>query len=394
MDIADVVIVGAGVNGLSTAFHLAKAGVKKIVVVERSHLAAGASGKSGALVRMHYTNEPETKLAVESFKYFSNWREMVGGDCGLQQVGLLVFTPPEYHHHLEHNVAMQKRLGANAHVVKAEDVSQIDPHVWCGDVSHVAYEPESGYADPNATAFSFAKAAAELGVEFRLETTVTKILTDEDKVKGVETTDGSIMAPVVLVAAGAWANDLLLPLGIDLGTRPALARVTLFRWPPERSGRHMTYIDHIAHTWIRPEGESRTLIGAEFGIRHDANPYDFSEAVSQDYINLCREQLVRRFPVMRHSTMRGNWAGILMESPDSRPIIDQVPQYDGLFCMTGDSGTSFKTSPAIGKCLSEWITEGQAKSVDLTPFRSTRFAEGKPWVDEFDYGLRNLTISR
>lgn len=391
---ADVVIVGAGVNGLSTAFHLAKSGVKKVIVVERQHLAAGASGKSGALVRMHYTNEPETRLALESFKYFTHWEDMVGGQCGLQQVGLLVFTPPQYYHHLQQNVAMHQKLGANAHIITADDVSQIDPHVWCGDVTHLAYEPDSGYADPNATAFSFAHAASELGVEFRLGTTVTKVLTSEERVTGVETSAGVIESPIVLVAAGAWANQLLTPLGIDLGTVPSLARVTLFRWPPERSSKHMTYIDHIHHTWMRPEGESRTLIGAEFGIRRHENPDQFSEAVTQDYIDLCREQLVRRFPIMHHSTMRGNWSGILMESPDSRPIIDQLPQYQGLFCMTGDSGTSFKTSPAIGKCLSEWIAEGKSHTVDLTPFRSTRFAEGKPWTDEFDYGLLNMTISR
>jgi len=76
---------------------------------------------------------------------------------------------------------------------------------------------------------------------------------------------------------------------------------------------------------------------------------------------------------MKHSTMRGAWAGVLMRSRDSRPIIDRLAHYDGLFCMAADSGTSFKTGPAIGKCLAEWITEGEAKTVDLTSLRSTRF---------------------
>jgi len=78
------------------------------------------------------------------------------------------------------------------------------------------------------------------------------------------------------------------------------------------------------------------------------------------------------------ATMRGGWAGMIMMSPDGRPIIDQIPAVAGLYCMLGDSGTSFKTSPAIGKCLAEWIVDGKPKTVDLTPFRSTRFAEGKP----------------
>jgi len=97
---------------------------------------------------------------------------------------------------------------------------------------------------------------------------------------------------------------------------------------------------------------------------------------------------------MRHGTVRGNWQGVIMRSPDSVPIIDRIPAYAGLFCMTGDSGTSFKTSPAIGKCLAEWIVDGAPKTVDLRPFRSTRFAEGQPWIDEHAYGPTPTTISR
>lgn len=391
---ADVVIVGAGVTGTSTAFHLAKMGVKNITVVEKSHLAAGATGKSGALVRMHYTNEHETRLAVESLRYFQNWGDMVGGDCGFNAVGLLVFAPQEYHHHLEANVKMQRRLGVNAQIITAQDALDLDPSVSVHDVTHLAYESDAGYADANATTFALAQAAKDLGVDFLLDTSVHSVLTEHGKVVGADTSAGPIDAPVVLIAAGAWANQIFAPLGIELGVVPSLARVTVFRWPPERSSQHMTYIDHINHTWVRPVDGNSTLIGAEFGVRHGADPLDFSEAVSQDYIDLCRQQVVNRFPVMRHSTMRGNWAGILMRSPDSRPILDQLPQYDGLFCITGDSGTSFKTAPAIGKCMAEWITEGSPSTVDLSSFRASRFDDGGLWQDEFDYGLRRATISR
>jgi sarcosine oxidase subunit beta len=391
---ADVVVIGAGANGTSTAFHLAKAGAKNVVVVEQRHIGAGATGKSGALVRMHYTNEPETRLAVESLKYFANWRDAVGGECGFQRVGMLVFTPPEFRHHLEANVAMQQRVGANARVISPEEARELDPALALDDVTGVAYEPDSGYADPNATAYAFARAAMDRGVEFRLETPVTRVLTAGEQVRGVETANGTIEAPVVVVIAGAWANQLLNPLGVDLGLTPRLARVTIFRWAFERSPRHCTYIDRINHTWARPVDGNCTLIGGEEGVRRHDDPDNFGEAVDQEFVESCRRRLVERWPVMRHSTMRGNWAGILMGSPDDRPIVDRLPQYEGLYCMAGDSGTSFKTSPAIGRCLAEWITEGKPRTVDLYPFRSTRFAEGKPWRDETDYGVEQATISR
>src|SRR6476659_6560022 len=165
VETADVIVVGAGANGSSTAFHLARAGAGKVVVVERGHLAAGATGKSGALVRMHYTNEPETRLAVESHKYFTNWADLVGGECGFRQIGLLTFAPPEYRDHLEANVAMQREVGADARIITPEDALELDPSLYVGDVTAVAYEPLAGYADPNATTYSFARAAMDRGVE-------------------------------------------------------------------------------------------------------------------------------------------------------------------------------------------------------------------------------------
>jgi sarcosine oxidase subunit beta len=292
---------------------------------------------------------------------------------------------------------MHRRVGANACVITGAEAQQIDPSLDVSDVTHVGYEPESGFADPNATAFSFARAAMNHGVEIQLETPVTSIRTEGERVTGVETSKGTIATPRVVIAAGAWANHLFQPLGIDLGLVPTLARIAIFRWAFDRFAKPLTYIDYLNHTWGRPHDGNSTLFGAEVPQDTDAprgDPNNYVEAVSQDYIELCRRKITSRFPVMRHSTVRGNWQGILMMSPDSRPIIGQLPQYDGLYCMAGDSGTSFKTSPAIGKCLAELITEGQATTVDLTPFRASRFAEGKPWRDEFDYGLERATISR
>jgi sarcosine oxidase subunit beta len=182
---------------------------------------------------------------------------------------------------------------------------------------------------------------------------------------------------------------------LDFGLLPSLARISIFRWALERAPGHPTYIDRVNHTWARPIDGNCTLIGVESGVSPlRGDPETYAEAVDPDYVGTCRDRLTRRFPVMRHGTMRGNWQGILMRSPDSRPIIDRIDRYAGLYCMTGDSGTSFKTSPAIGKCLAEWIVDGAPRTVDLTPFRSSRFAEGKPWIDEHDYGPVRATISR
>jgi sarcosine oxidase subunit beta len=393
MATAEVVVIGGGVNGASIAYHLAQAGMKDVVLVERAHLGSGASGKSGALVRMHYTNPYESKLAYESLKVFNNWGEIVGGECGFKKIGFFQIVAPEYEALLRQNIEDQQRIGIDTQVISAKDLKELEPEANVDGLTYVGYEENSGYADPNATTYGFAKRAQDLGVRFMLHTTVTAIRTEHDRVVGVETTAGPIDAPIVVLAGGAWADRLLKPIGLDLGLISYRSQVVIFRRPFGLKGPRHVFIDTIVNSWFRPEGDSGILIGAESGGT-GVDPDTFDEALDGNQVELAREKLAKRFPAVRQATMRGGWAGMYMLSPDHHPIIDQPPAVPGLFIMAGDSGTSFKTSPAIGMCLSEWITTGEPITADLTPFRASRFAEGKPWHDETDYGYRGRTISR
>ncbi len=393
MERADAVVIGGGVNGLSVAYHLALMGMSRVVLVERRHLAAGATGKSGALVRTHYTNEPETRLAHESLKVFAHWADVIGGDCGFRPVGLVVLVPGRLRAHLEANVAMHRRVGVETSLVSPEEAREVAPGLYCGDTDAIAYEPASGYADPNLTAYALADAARRLGVELRLGTTGTAVRVDAGRVSGVATSHGEIAAPVVVVAAGAWADSLLEPLGIRLGLRPVHARVVLFRPAYGQPPLATTVIDHVYSSWFRPDG-TRTLVGAEVGTERDVDPDAAPEGVGPEYIAFCHRQMVKRFPGMRQSTTRGSWAGVITMSPDARPLIGALPGYEGLYCVAGDSGTSFKTAPAIGRSLAELVTEGASRTADLTPFRPARVAEGALWRDEHDYELAAPTISR
>jgi len=390
---ADVIVVGGGVNGASTAFHLASRGVKNVLLLERHHLGAGATGKSGSLVRMHYTNEPESKLAFESLKIFRDFRNVVGGDCGFEAIGFLQIVPKGYEAALARNVARQRGLGINTEVVTPDRLTDLLPGCRTDDVGAAAWEPDSGFADPNATTFAFAEAARRLGATIQTGCKVTRILTQRGRVVGVETAAGRVDAPTVVLVPGAWAGSLLAPLGLEFGLVPHRIQITIFRWPAGYTRRHCVVIDAIHQSWLRPEGTATTLIGVELGAGH-ADPNAFDEGVDPDFVATCRTALAGRLPIMSEATMRGGWAGMIMMSADGRPIIDQIPSVAGLYCMLGDSGTSFKTSPAIGKCLAEWIVDGKPRTVDVTPFRSTRFAEKQPWHDADHYGGQGLTISR
>jgi sarcosine oxidase, subunit beta len=396
---ADVVVIGGGVNGASTAFQLTKRGVRNVVLLERRQLGAGASGKSGALVRCHYRNPYESKLTYESLKVFTNWEEEVGvGSPGFEATGFIQVVAPADEANLRANVADQQAIGIDTRVVSADELRAIEPLMRTDDLSYCAYEPGSGFADPNATLYGFAAAAEIRGATICTNTAATAIVRDARGVSGVETDQGTIATRTVVLAGGAWADRLLTPLGIDLGLTPKRAQVVLFRWPPsvDPTRRHCTVIDGSgSHSWFRVEGFASTLVGGEGGVT-GVDPDTLRETVDEETVDATRRLLAHRFPAFAQATMRGGWAGVYMVSPDSHPIIDHCGDVPGLYVMAGDSGTSFKTSPAIGIVLAEWITEGKPKLLDMTPFRMTRFAEGKPWVDERAYSdtRQQLTISR
>ena len=392
---ADIVIVGAGVNGLATAYELSKRGAGRIIVLERKHIGAGASGKSGALVRQHYTNTDEAKLTLHSLPIFQHWREIIGyGDCGFQQPGFLRIVGEQDEANLRENVADLQEAGIRTWTVTPEDVRDLEPLLRTDDITLAAFEPDAGYADPNATMFGYAKAAAANGVEIVTDCEVLGISSVGGKVSGVRTSQGEIASNTVLVAAGAWADRLLSPLGLDVGMVPYKSQVVVFRHPidMDSSRKHHVVIDTINQSWLRPEGENGTLIGIEFADRR-GDPDSYPQFPPPDYVAAAQQALAARFPVFENATMRGGWTGVYMMSPDHHPLIGALPELDGLYVMAGDSGSSFKTAPATGICLAELILDGKSKLVDLTPFRPGRFAEGKPWYDERPYGESPLDLS-
>jgi len=380
---ADAIIIGGGVHGASLAFHLAQRGIKS-VVLERRFIASGATGRSSGLVRMHYDLEPESRLAWESFQYFRNWAEMVGGECGFTRTGFLQFVRPQYVDQLRANVTMHQRIGIPSLVITADDVHRLAPAFKTDDIEYAAYEPESGYADPSSTTQTLLDSARRRGARLVQDCEVLGMQIKGDRVIGVRTSQGEFSSAVVVNAAGAWAAQVGQMAGLDLPVTTWQHDTMFIRRPKDLGYTHPTVIDFPNEMYFRPETGGLTLVGLE-----DANPIGESPEGDTDharpgFVERAVERICRRIPGMDRGSLHSAHGGYDGITPDQRAILGPSG-LDGFYLACGFSGTGFKIAPAAGACMAELIVDGQAKTVDIAPFRLERFSEGKLLTGKHSY---------
>jgi sarcosine oxidase subunit beta len=381
----DVIIIGGGIHGASLAFHLARRGVQ-VSVLEKRFVAAGATGRSSGLVRMHYDTQVNSRLAWESFRYFRNWAEMVGGGsgCGFTRTGFIQIVAREHADALRANVAMQQGLGIPSLVVSADDVHRLAPSFATDDFDIAAYEPESGYAAPSDAAMSLMNAARERGAKLVQDCEVTGLELSGGRITGVQTTVGAYAAPIVVNAAGAWAAKLNRLAGLDLPYDTWRHDTMFVQRPPAIGPTHPTVIDFPRELYFRPEGSGLTLVGLEDGNPLGENPDSDTEHAKAGFVERAIERICERIPAMEQGHLHSAHGGYDGITPDQNPLLGPAGP-DGFYLDCGFSGTGFKTAPAVGLCMAEWILDGMAKTVDISPFTPLRFQAGRPVTGEHSY---------
>lgn len=382
-DTFDVIVIGAGVHGASTAFHLAERGAK-VLVLERAAAASGATGRSSGLVRMHYDLKAESALAWRSYDYFINWAARVGGECGFVKTGFVRIVPPTQEANLRANVADQHELGIATSIISASDVQALAPMLTTDDFNIAAYEPHSGYADPTSTCNSLLAAARRLGATYRHSTPVEAIEVEAGRVVGVRTANGSISASTVVLAAGGWSGALAKSAGVDTDIKVWHHDTGFLRRPAGDDSGLPVVIDDINELYFRPEGAGLALIGLEDGNRVDDRPGDDARS-DPAFVEHMVDRLTRRVPDYAQAGFQGAHGGSDGITPDQRMIVGRYGP-DGLVFQTGMSGTGFKIAPAVGLAVSELVLDGTAHSVDISLFDPGRFAAGKPLRGDHPYG--------
>ena len=375
MQTADVVVIGGGVNGASAAMHLARRGAGKVVLVERGHLASGATGRSAAMIRELYSHPTLVRMATESSAVFRNFAEEVGGDAGFRRSGRVLLFGETDKSAAEATVAMNRELGVDVSLISPAEVGEILPQAHLDDVAVGIWEPGSGYADPVATTYAFAAEARRHGAEILTNTAATGFRVEGGRLKGVVTAAGVIETQTALNATGAWGNllgDTVFPI------RPTRVQVVRLRRPPALESLTVNVIDHVTGANFRAEDGWCTRIGgeAEEDLGETVNPDQFGLNADHHVIERYWSRARHRFPDFDRGVCLGGFGAIYDITPDGNPVLDHSSQVEGLYFAVGFSGHGFKLSPVVGRMIAELIMEGQAKGHDVRQFRLSRFAEG------------------
>ena len=387
---ADVVVIGGGVTGASTAMHLARRGAGKVVLVEKGQLGSGASGRSAAMIREHYLDPPLVRMAREASRVFHNFAEEIGGDAGFVETGRVLLFGEVDRRAVEANVAMNRELGVEISIITPDQAQQMLPQSDMEGVAIGIWEPQAGHADPVATTLAFADEARRQGAEILTHTPVTGLRVERGRLTGVSTLDGVIETGVALNAAGAWGNLVGSGPGGTLPLRPTRVQVIQLRRPPALETLRTSVIDHVTGAWLREDVGGYTLVGGEApeDVEETVNPNHFGLSADQDVITRFWHRAAMRFPAFKGATCRGGYGAIYDLTPDGNPILDRSPTVEGLYLAVGFSGHGFKLSPVVGHMMAEFIMEGRAHDHDISLFRLGRFEEGDPLLPEHPYADR------
>jgi len=386
---AEIVVIGAGINGCSIAYQLAKRGTRKVVLVERRHVAGGPTGRSSGIVRQHYTIATLAAMARDSVKTFQRFEEEIGGSAGFVQCGVVFIASSANEAAMRKSVEMHQRLGIRASILSAEDLRKLEPMLYADDLACGAYEPEGGYADPALAANSYCEAAKREGVEVLTKTRVTGLEIEHGLIQGVVTDKGEIATRTVVNVAGPWGGEIAEMAGVEIPITPSRHPVALLQRPEHWRSATPAWEDLVLGAYFKPDGRAGLLVGSikpeEGEIRVD--PETASETVDYATIAEFSETAMKRFPVMSEGLAQGGWAGLYDVTPDWQPVIDQIPEVGGFYCAVGFSGHGFKLGPAVGTIVAELVLEGRCKSYDISVFRYARFREGPLTRGSYKYGI-------
>lgn len=377
MHTADVVIIGGGIVGSSIAYQLTAAGCKKVLVVERETAQGkGSSGKSMGGVRAQFATPVNIQMSLFSIPFYAGFEEVMGHPSGYRAQGYLFAATTQSHlDYLRANFQRQKALGLkSAQLIDAEYIVKMLPQLRSDDILGGSFCSTDGFVDPYSAMTGFMTKAIEQGATLWKNTGVTAISADQRGMAGVTTTRGEIATRIVVNAAGAWAAQIALLVGIKLPVEPL--RRMLVPSEPFDDFPHSSpmVVDMSTGFHFRPEGRGFLL-----AWKDPEETTGFKTDFENSFIEKVLMHAANRVPAFENLPVNPKraWAGLYEMTPDHHAVLGPVDNVPGFFLANGFSGHGVMHAPATGKIVADLILTGKTNVVDdVSVLGLERFAKG------------------
>jgi sarcosine oxidase subunit beta len=372
--IADVVIVGGGVMGASTAYHLALKGCKKVVLLERDPLfGQETTGKCAGGIRYQFATEINIRLSLLSLSMLDRFKEELGQAIDLRRCGYLFLLTREEHVKAFHAIlGLQHNLGVTTEWLKGDEVRSRLPLMRLEDVLGATWNPQDGLVDPNSIVQGYIAGAKRLGAMCLTDLEVMNIDLKKGCIHSVKTRLGEIETPIVVNAAGPWAAQIGTMIGVDIPVVPIRRQIAVTTTIPQLPPHFPFVIDFAKNLYFHREGP-----GILTGMSNLNEPPSFNQDVDREWELKHFDEAMARIPLLEEVGISSRWAGLYEVTPDAHPILGRVPEVNGFYCINGFSGHGLMHGPICGLLLAEEILDGKAHTLDITSLSLTRFREGK-----------------
>ena len=380
---AEVVIVGAGIMGVSTAYHLARLGAGRVIVLERDTVCSGSTALASGGIRHQYANRLGIELTTHSIVTYERFEAEFGVDPNFRQHGYLILIATEDELAVaRRSVALQRELGVNVELRDAATTRKLCPYLNTGDLLGATYTPRDGYADPYLCATGIAARARELGVVIHQQHEVTAFLRDGDRVRGVVTQHGAFEAGAIVIATGAWSGVVGTLAGVDIPVRPHRRHKFMTApFPADRIPAATPFvIDPHQNFSLRREGPGLLL-----GHGRRDEPDGFGTEIDRSLEPRVVERAIHRAPALAEAKLMRSYAGLYEMTPDQTGIVSAVPGVAGLYVIAGFSGHGFMHGPIAGQLMAETLVHGRAVTMDASPLDLARFARGETHVEPLTF---------
>ena len=387
----DAIVIGAGVIGSSVAYHLARLGAGRVLVLDRLQIGSGTSTQSSGILRTHYSVIENVELAKRSWAVFKDFAGYIGDDeasAGLVKCGYMICAPegPKLEP-LRASLAGQAGVGVEVRLLDRDAARELLPIAQFDDAALIGYEPEAGFADAYLVATGFARAARRQGVKIMEGVNVERLLLEGARVVGVETSQGTFHSNTVISTQNIWAGDIEKWTGVPTPVKAERHAVLALAGPEAYSFKMPVFKDlgSPGMLYCRSYGGNQMLVSEGTVGEALAQPDNEQGDISMDYVVEVGSQVAERFPSFAEAGLASSWTGVYDVTPDWNPVLGRLPDVPGLVVGYGFSGHGFKLSPGVGLVLAQEAL-GLPTEVSLAPYAHERFRGGQLLTGRYGLG--------